>query len=173
MTHAVGELINPTMQSEVPIEVWGVLALSFAVDGYVFKETIEGIRASMRIDGDKDKSFFAYVSTKVRDPATLAVLLEDGAACLGVVLAIGGIGLTHYTGMPVFDGMAGVGIAGLLAVVGMALANINHRFLIGQGLDKATREGIEQIIWRVDGKIKSIKKLGTNQKNITFDYERK
>jgi len=62
------------------------------------------------------------------------------------VLAIGGIGLTHYTGMPVFDGMAGVGIAGLLAVVGMALANINHRFLIGQGLDKATREGIEQII---------------------------
>lgn len=146
MTHAVGELLNPSIQSEVPNEVWGVLALSFAVDGYVFRETIQGIRASMRIDGDKDKSFWTYATTKVRDPATLAVLLEDGAACLGVVLAIGGIGLTQYTGMPVFDGMAGVGIAGLLAVVGLALANINHRFLIGQGLDKATREDIEKII---------------------------
>ncbi|KAL7435027.1 hypothetical protein ACHAXH_005922 [Discostella pseudostelligera] len=146
MTHAVGELINPSIHSEVPNEVWGVLALSFVVDGYVFKETIQGIRASMRIDGDKDKSFWTYVTTKVRDPATLAVLLEDGAACLGVVLAIGGIGLTQYTGMPVFDGMAGVGIAGLLAVVGMSLATINHRFLIGQGLDKATREDIEKII---------------------------
>lgn len=48
--------------------------------------------------------------------------------------------------MPVFDGMAGVCISGLLAAMGMALANVNHRFLIGQGLDRATREDIEKII---------------------------
>ncbi|KAL7541270.1 hypothetical protein ACHAWF_006896 [Thalassiosira exigua] len=142
-THSIGELMNPSVDvATVGKEVWGVLLVSFVVDGYVFAKTVQGVRASMRIDGDggsgkgKGTSFWTYATTKVRDPTTLAVLLEDGAACLGVVLAIGGIGMTQYTGMPVFDGMAGVGIAGLLAAVGLALANVNHRFLIGQGIDK-------------------------------------
>jgi len=102
----------------------------------------------MSIDGAKSKgmSFWKYTTTKVRDPATLAVLLEDGAACLGIVLAIGGIGMTQYSGLPVFDGVAGVCISGLLGATGLALATVNHRFLIGQGLDKATREDIEKII---------------------------
>lgn len=146
MTHAVGELIEPSINAaEVPWEVWGVLGMSFVVDGYVFGKTVQGIRETMPETTPK-LSFWKYATTKVRDPATLAVLLEDGAACLGVVLAIGGIGLTQYTEMPVFDALAGVGISGLLAAMGLALVNVNHRFLIGQGLDKATREDIEKII---------------------------
>ncbi|KAL9180670.1 hypothetical protein ACHAXT_011123 [Thalassiosira profunda] len=148
-THALGELMHPSITTEVTGEVWGVLIMSFVVDGYVFGKTVQGILASKRIDGgkgNKDLSFWRYATTKVRDPATLAVLLEDGAACLGVVLAIGGIGMTQYTGLPVFDSMAGICISGLLAAMGLALAKVNHRFLIGQGLDKVTREGIERII---------------------------
>jgi len=148
MTHAVGELIDPSVTTEVPWEVWGVLGMSFVVDGYVFSKTVQGVKASMRIDGSlgKNMSFWTYATTKVRDPATVAVLLEDGAACLGVVLAIGGIGMTQYTGLPIFDGMAGIGISALLGVMGIALVNVNHRYLIGHGVDKATREDIEQII---------------------------
>jgi len=149
MTHAVGELMNPRVMTEVPWEVWGVLGMSFVVDGYVFSKTVQGVRASMRIDGGQDTknmSFWTYATTKVRDPATLAVLLEDGAACLGIVLAIGGIGMTQYTGLPIFDGMAGIGISALLGVMGIALVNVNHRYLIGHGVDRATREDIEQII---------------------------
>ena len=149
MTHAVGELMDPHVMTEVPWEVWGVLGMSFVVDGYVFSKTVQGVRASMRIDGSQDTknmSFWRYATTKVRDPATLAVLLEDGAACLGVVLAIGGIGMTQYTGLPIFDGIAGVGISALLGAMGIALVNVNHRYLIGHGVDRATREDIEQII---------------------------
>ena len=40
---------------------------------------------------------------KIRDPTTLAVMLEDSGACLGVILAILGIGMSQYTGNPVFD----------------------------------------------------------------------
>lgn len=147
MTHSVGELMNPHMTSEVPWEVWGVLGMSFTVDGYVFWKTVQGISASKRIDGEhKDMSFWKYATTKVRDPATLAVLLEDGAACMGVVIAIGGIGMTQYTGLPVCDAVAGMGISALLGAMGLALVQVNHRFLIGQGLDKATRMDIERII---------------------------
>jgi zinc transporter 9 len=147
MTHAVGEFMNPHMTTEVPMEVWGVLVMSFAVDGYVFAKTIQGVMASKRIDGEsKEMSFWSYAINKVRDPATLAVLLEDGAATLGVVIAIGGIGLTQYTGLPVCDAVAGMGISALLGAMGLALVKVNHRFLIGQGIDNATRIDIENII---------------------------
>ena len=149
MTHAVGELMNPHVMTEVPWEVWGVLGMSFVVDGYVFSKTVQGVRASMRIDSSpdtKNMSFWKYATTKVRDPATLAVILEDGAACLGVVVAIGGIGMTQYTGLPIFDGIAGIGISTLLGAMGIALVNVNHRYLIGHGVDRATREDIEKII---------------------------
>ena len=147
MTHSVGELMNPHMTTQVPWEVWGVLGMSFTVDGYVFWKTIQGVMASKRIDGDcKQMSFWKYATTKVRDPATLAVLLEDGAACIGVVIAIGGIGATQYTGLPVCDAVAGMGISALLGAMGLALVQVNHRFLIGQGLDRATRMDIERII---------------------------
>ena len=53
--HAVGELMDPKMTTEVPTEVWGVLLMSFAVDGYVFGKTIQGVKASMSIDGAKSK----------------------------------------------------------------------------------------------------------------------
>ena len=151
MTHAVGELMHPSMTTKVTWEVWGVLGMSFVIDGYVFGKTVQGVRESMpkttsAEGGDAKMSFWKYATTKVRDPATLAVLLEDGVACLGVLLAIGGIGMTHYMGMPVFDSLACVGISGLLAAMGIALVSVNHRFLIGQGIDAVMREDIEKII---------------------------
>ena len=47
-------------------------------------------------------SFLEYLR-KIRDPTTLAVMLEDSGACLGVVLAMIGIGMSQYTANPVFD----------------------------------------------------------------------
>lgn len=47
-------------------------------------------------------SFYEYLR-KIRDPTTLAVMLEDSGACLGVILAMVGIGMSQYTANPVFD----------------------------------------------------------------------
>jgi len=176
MTHAVGELMNPSVSTEVGKEVWAVLLFSFCMDGYVFGKTVQEMLASRRIDGDginKDMSFWKYATTKVRDPATLAVLLEDGAACFGVVLAIGGIGMTHYTGNPIWDGVAGVGISGLLLAMGVSLAGVNHRFLIGQGLDTATREDIEKMILarRSIDNVYSIQSQWTGPDTFSFKAE--
>eukprot|EP00980_Cylindrotheca_fusiformis_P017480 scaffold5478_cov73-Cylindrotheca_fusiformis.AAC.1 len=75
----------------------------------------------------------------------MAVLLEDGAACLGILIAIAGIGATHMTGLPIFDGIAGVGISVLLGGMGLALVRVNHRFLLGQGVSKEMTDNIEKI----------------------------
>lgn len=47
-----------------------------------------------------------------RDPSAVTVMLEDGAAVAGVMLATGCLGLTSYTGSPVFDAMGSVMIGG-------------------------------------------------------------
>jgi len=141
MSHSVQTLFNPTLVENINSEVWFVLAMSFAVDGYVLYKTIAGVEDSR----PKGMPMLKYIS-KLRDPATLAVLLEDGAACLGIVIAFGGIAASHATSNPMFDGLAGVGISCLLGAVGLTLARVNHSFLIGQGVEVEMLQGIEKII---------------------------
>lgn len=50
-----------------------------------------------------------------RDPSAVTVLIEDGAAVAGLVLATGCLGLTSYTGSPVFDAIGSVIIGGNLS----------------------------------------------------------
>jgi cation diffusion facilitator family transporter len=140
MSHAVGELMEPSLQV-ITSEVWGVLALSFMVDGYVLYRTVNDVRESK----PSHISLSKHISN-LRDPATMAVLLEDGAACLGIVIAIAGIGASHMTGMLVFDGIAGVGVSCLLGAMGLALVRVNHRFLLGQGVSKEMTDNIEKIV---------------------------
>ena len=126
---------------EIGPEVLGVLAFSFAVDGYVLYKTIREVREEMP-DG---VSLWAHMKT-MRDPATLAILLEDGAACFGVLLAIAGTSASHLTGSPIYDGLAGCGISVLLGSMGFTLARMNHRFLLGQAVDKDITDKIENIL---------------------------
>lgn len=140
MTHAVGDLINPSLQ-EITWQVWTVLAISFAVDGYVLKQTFYECLETK----PPNVSYWKHFSS-IRDPATLAILLEDGAACFGVVLAGGGIALTYATGNPLYDGLAGVSISALLGVMGLVLVHANHKFLLGQAVDREITDDIERIL---------------------------
>jgi zinc transporter 9 len=167
MSHAVNELMEPSL-SNITNEVWAVLFMSFMVDGYVLYKTVSEIQE----ERPKDISFWQYVQ-KIRDPATLAVLLEDGAACLGIVMAIAGIGASHATSNPVFDGVAGVGISCLLGGIGLALVRVNHRFLIGQGVEREILDGVEKIIKsrRSIDHVSSIQSQWTGPETFSFKAE--
>jgi solute carrier family 30 (zinc transporter), member 9 len=167
MTHAVGDLMSPSLH-QITWEVWAVLAFSFGVDGYVLQKTIGETLASK----PEGTSYWNHVMT-IRDPATLAVLLEDGAACLGIVLAIAGIAASHYTGNPVFDGIAGVGISALLGTMGIALVRVNHRFLLGQAVDREITEDIGRILLnrRSIDSIRSIQSQWTGPETFSYKAE--
>ena len=141
MSHSVQALINPTLSETISNEVWFVLAMSFCIDGYVLYKTFSEIELA-RPKSVPMRKFIA----KLRDPATLAVLLEDGAACLGIIIAIGGLAAAHATSNPLYDGLAGIGISCLLGGIGLALVRVNHSFLIGQGVEREMLDGIEKII---------------------------
>jgi len=142
MWTSTSTMIHPQLVVEsVGFETWGVLGISFAIDGLVLRKTISTLVKSK----PAHLSFLQHLR-KVRDPTTLAVLMEDGAACLGVLVAALGIGATQMTGMVVWDGLAGIGVSGLLAAMGVYLARLNQKYLLGQAVDTEITEGIRRIL---------------------------
>lgn len=130
--HGVHSLISPP---EVHATLWTfvVLAASFVIEGSVLLFAVRGIWLHKG-----DAPFFSYVRERA-DPATVAILLEDGAAVLGVILAAIGIAVAYVTGNPIFDSIASLVIGLLLGVIAFYLVSENREHLLG----RAVPEGVE------------------------------
>jgi divalent metal cation (Fe/Co/Zn/Cd) transporter len=63
------------------------------------------------------------------------VSFEDSAALVGLVLAFAGVWLHELTGSAVFDGIASLLIAALLAAIAYLLARTNKDLLVGSQAD--------------------------------------
>jgi hypothetical protein len=87
-----------------------------------------------------------FMQVNIRDPFLLAVVLEDAAACTGVLLAATGIGMTYATGDVFWDSAASISIGALLAMVALRLARVNQQFLMGQAVDKEIINDIREMI---------------------------
>lgn len=136
------DLMSPTVQlEEITWDVWGVLGVSFLIDGSVLYQTMQLLRDSK----PKHLTLWEHIR-RIRDPTTLAVLLEDSGACLGVVMAIVGIGLSHALANPVYDSIGGLCISSLLAAMGLALARLNERYLLGQAVEPEIVEDIRKLL---------------------------
>uniref|UniRef100_A0A7S3LS28 Cation efflux protein transmembrane domain-containing protein n=1 Tax=Aplanochytrium stocchinoi TaxID=215587 RepID=A0A7S3LS28_9STRA len=140
--HGAYQLLNPPIEAFEPgLSVWGVLGVSFLVDGYVLKKTLADVNATKPAGVTMRKHL-----SKLRDPFVLAVILEDFAACTGVVIASAGIAATHITGDIFWDSLASIGIGGVLGVVAVRLVRMNQQFLLGQSVDKEILDGIRTIL---------------------------
>jgi hypothetical protein len=76
-------------------------------------------------------SHFAAVRHS-KDPTVFAVVFEDTAALLGIVNAAFGIGPGEILNDPVWDGVASIMIAVILAMAGLMLARECHGLLTGE-----------------------------------------
>jgi zinc transporter 9 len=143
VSHGIQSLMHPPTPEELVLswEVWTVLSASFCIDGYVFQRALREIHATK----PRHVSMLAHLSN-IKDPFMMAVVLEDLAACSGVVIALAGIGATHITGNPIYDSCASVGIGCLLGSVAIALIRMNQRFLLGQSVEPETEQGIKALL---------------------------
>lgn len=142
MWNSIKDFISPSIVlHSIGWETYTVLGFSFVVDGFVLFKTVQELLAHK----PKDISFFQHIR-KIRDPTTAAVFMEDSAACVGVSMAFTGIALTHYTHMHLWDGLAGMGIASILAFMGVYLARLNQKYLLGQAVDPEIASGIKMIL---------------------------
>jgi len=125
-----------------PLIAYGVLAIAFALEG---GSTVAAFRAFDSARGGKSW-WRALVSTK--DATTVIVLLENGAAMAGLLIAAVGLALSELTGDPRFDGVASIVIGLLLAVVAIFLAREAKGLLIGEAADPELIDGIRRAATR-------------------------
>lgn len=91
-----------------------------------------------------DNGWLAAVR-RSKDPTVFAVLFEDTAALIGLVLALIGIALADVLGMPALDGTASIAIALVLAVTAAFLGYESQSLLTGEAAFPEVRQGIERI----------------------------
>jgi cation diffusion facilitator family transporter len=110
--------------------------LSYVVLGFsLLFEMGAGFMALRQFLAEKgDLGFFAAVR-RGKDPALFTVLFEDGAAIVGLMIAMAGIFLGQYLQLPWLDGAAAVAIGLVLAGVAMFLAYECKALLIGEAAD--------------------------------------
>jgi cation diffusion facilitator family transporter len=92
-----------------------------------------------------DLGFFAAVR-RGKDPALFTVLFEDGAAILGLMIAMAGIFLGQYLQLPWLDGAAAIAIGLVLAGVAMFLAYECKALLIGEAAEPYVVESCRALL---------------------------
>eukprot|EP00049_Salpingoeca_infusionum_P006574 m.108687 g.108687 ORF g.108687 m.108687 type:complete len:593 (-) comp13353_c0_seq2:163-1941(-) len=123
-------------------ETWAVLGIGFLVDGFVLRTALNNTRKRAKRAG---VSTWEWLRS-FKDPFTVAVVFEDSAAVAGVLVAALGIGLTQYTGNPMFDVAATLCISGILGAVSLRLIQMNHSFILGRPLSDAKLVELRRII---------------------------
>ena len=91
-----------------------------------------------------------------RDPAVYAILLEDLAALVGLVIALGGVYFGHLLNNPYFDGGASIAIGVLLIGMAVFMLKETRGLLVGEGIDAATRASL-QALAQADPAVQSIR----------------
>ena len=81
-----------------------VILISLLIEGAVL---VYASKALMAQANKENIPFLEYLNHHA-DPTELAVLLEDGAACIGLVIALVCIWLTDLTGNPIWDSIGSI-----------------------------------------------------------------
>ena len=114
-----------------------ILCISFFVEGISFLIAFFEIKKGQKFS----KKIFANA-----DPVTLAVLYEDGAAVLGVIVVLIAQLLIYITGNNIFDSIAGIIVSLILGFLAITLILKNYLYLIGKSLDEETKEEIIEFL---------------------------
>ncbi len=119
---------------------YAVIGLAMLFEGIGWTFAFRAFRATRG-----ERSYLEAVR-RSKDPAVFAVLFEDSAALLGLVVALAGIALSEWLETPALDGVASIGIALILGATAVWLAYECKGLLIGEGVLPEVRRGIERII---------------------------
>lgn len=110
-----------------PIVAVVILVVAIGLEAFSFRTAIHESRP---LKGDR--TWWQFIR-QAKVPELPVVLLEDAGALVGLVLALGGVGLTVLTGDPVWDAVGTLCIGTLLGVIAIILIIEMKSLLIGEG----------------------------------------
>jgi len=139
--HGVQSLLHPEVV-ESPWLALGVLSLAAVVEGWTLFVAWSAVSASAKA---MNMGFMEYVR-EGPDPMAVAVLLEDSAAELGVLIALTCLGMSVWTGNPMWDGLGSLLIGILLGLVALFLIVRNKNALVGRSISQEQHRVISELL---------------------------
>jgi cation diffusion facilitator family transporter len=131
------------IQNPEPLEnpMWNYIVLGAAI---VFNGVSWWIAFKEFSKSRKEKSLWSSISNS-KDPAVFAILFEDTADILGVIVAFLGVYLGHQLQDPRIDGFASIVIGLILCVTSAMLAYESKSLLIGESADSPILQDIVKL----------------------------
>lgn len=143
LAHGIESLLHPSDHGpEGGGIAIGILIFALVVEG---ASLAIAVRIAAKHARDRDLGFWEHVKTS-DDPFELAVLLEDSAAVLGVIIALVAVVLTEVTGVHTWDSIGTIIIGLLLGVVAISLIERNRVFLVGRAATPEHLEAVEAVL---------------------------
>ncbi|GAA4000290.1 cation diffusion facilitator family transporter [Sphingomonas humi] len=123
-----------------PLIAYGVLAIAFLLEGGSTVSAFKEFKAS------KGQLGWLHAIQRSKDPPGFIVLLENGAAMAGILVAAVGLAISQWTGDPRFDGAASIVIGVVLGLTAFLLAYESKALLIGEAADPQLVEGLRRLV---------------------------
>ncbi len=142
----IQSLVTPGEEGS-PTWAFVVLGLSFLFEGTSFLKALRQLRGNAAAA----EAPMGHHLRHDADPALRAVVWEDGAALVGLLLAAGGIGLDAVLGGRTWDGVASLLIAVLLVGVAYGLGRQNQQYLIGKAASPDLQQSIAGLLAEAEG----------------------
>jgi cation diffusion facilitator family transporter len=137
-------LLRPPTKEESFVLAYATIAFAFLAEGTSFVRAIRQTRAEAREAG---VPLLKHVRQS-KDPTVKAVLSEDATDLVGLLFALGGIGLAQATGRDAWDAGAAILVGCLLVAVAVQLGRDTKGLLLGEAAPYAERQRLRETIER-------------------------
>ncbi len=125
--HGISSLLHPHAAENIDLRIpIFILIGALLIEGYALWVAYKEMH---KLKGSKSLVRFIKDGTA---PTIVAVLFEDFIAVLGVLLALGGLYISHLSGSSLPDAISSTVIGLLLGIMAIVLAIINGQLLIGK-----------------------------------------
>ena len=123
---------------ESPLVAFAVLGVAFVLEAISF---LQALRRSRRLARERRSTTWDFV-LRTSDTTLRAVVFEDGAALIGLVIAAASIAMHQLTGVAAWDAWGSILVGVLLGVVALILIGRNMAFLVGTTVSAAERRRV-------------------------------
>lgn len=141
ITHGVHEISHGEELSNLTPS-YIVLAVAFAIESVSLAKALSQLRGQAA----RYQIHPVRLVRTTSDTALKAVVFEDTAALVGLVVAAAGLLGSQLSGSALWDGAASVAIGLLLLVVALTLIQSNLSLLIGQAAPQRIQTGIRAVL---------------------------
>lgn len=153
LEHGIESLSHPKKLENLAISIT-LLIVSIILESYVLKKAITELKK-----GQDNKKGVIGLLKESTDGPLIAIVVEDFAATLGLVIALVGTILSSLTQNSIYDSISAISIGVLLMVSGLFLGYEMKHLITGESISQEKLKLIENII----NKNKNITKM-TNLK---------